>query len=95
MKREESPQELRFVVVNDPTHDFDLTQEAIIGNEIVAVMYRAGWGSAEEWRVSFFLQPEGSQAGTLSWETFQKITQTFAAFREEIRRETETFQSLG
>jgi hypothetical protein len=42
IKREESPQELRFVVVNDPTHDFDLTQEAIIGNEIVAVIYETG-----------------------------------------------------
>ena len=54
MKREEPRQELHFVIVNDGAHDFDLTQEALIGDRMVAVIYRVGWGSAEEWHVSFF-----------------------------------------
>jgi hypothetical protein len=53
MKREESLQALHFVVVNDPTHDFDLTQEAWIGSQMVAVVYRVGWDEALEWHVSF------------------------------------------
>ena len=95
MKREESSQELRFLVVNDPTHDFDLTQEALIGDWLSAAIYRVGWGSAEEWRVSFSPRQQGSQAFELSWETFQKIAQTFAAFREEMRPKTEDSQGSG
>jgi hypothetical protein len=84
MKREEAPQVLHFVVVNDPTHDFDLTQEAWIGDQMVAMIYRVGWDSAEQWHVSFFPELEEGQECELSWEVFQRITQTFTAFREEM-----------
>ena len=81
-KRETSLQELHFIVANDDAHDFDLMQEAWIGNQMVAVIYRVGWGAAMEWRVSFYPRQNGGLE--LPWETYQKITQTFAAFREEM-----------
>ncbi|EFH81234.1 hypothetical protein [Ktedonobacter racemifer] len=82
MKRETSPQELHFIVANDDAHDFDLMQEAWIGNQMVAVIYRVGWEAAMEWRVSFY--PQQKWGLELPWETYQMITQTFAAFREEM-----------
>lgn len=82
MKREMSLQELHFIVANDPAHDFDLMQEAWIGDWMVAVIYRVGWESAEEWHISFF--PQQKENLELPWEIYQKITQTFAAFREEM-----------
>jgi len=96
-EKEEFPQELRFIVTNDSTHDFDLTLEVVVGhNQLLGAIYRVGWGSAEEWHVSFAgRQHIGTKGIELSWETFQKIYQKFAEFREQMATGTENIQDPG
>lgn len=56
-KKEESLQELRFTITSHSTHDFDLSLEVSVGHHLKAAIYRVGWDSAEEWRVSFCAPP--------------------------------------
>lgn len=84
MKREEPGEKLHFAVREDAGHASDLIQEATVGDWLYASIARVGWGSAQQWRVLFHSRHGGSSDFELSWETFQKITQNFAAFREEM-----------
>lgn len=57
---------LSFIVANDSEHDFDLVQEAWLGDWMVAMLYRVGYGANEEWHISFFSEKRGSQECELS-----------------------------
>ncbi len=66
-------EQLRFVVTNDPSLDFDLIQEAWIGNQQVADVRQVNGA----WKVTFF--PQG-QFCELSWKAFTEIYLAFSKF---------------
>jgi hypothetical protein len=71
--------ELRFVVVNDPEHDFDLMQEAQLGDWTVADVRKVDG----RWFITFFPLSQTGEC-EIPWEMFLKISQRFAQFINEM-----------
>ena len=75
-EREMKQEQLRFVVASDRSLDFELIEEAWIGDREVADVRQVDG----EWQVTFF--PNGKFC-ELSWEVFAKIYQEFSKFVTE------------
>lgn len=67
---------LNFVIANDSSLDFDLIEEAWIGEQEVADVRRVN----NKWQITFF--PEGKFC-ELSWQDFTEIYQQFSRFVTE------------
>jgi hypothetical protein len=64
---------VRFVITNDPDHNFDVIQEAWIGDHEVADVRQIDG----KWQISFF-----SESGVceLNWEVYMEIHRAFLKF---------------
>jgi broad specificity phosphatase PhoE len=83
--------ELQFMVVNDPEHDFDLMQEAQLGDWTVADVRKVGG----RWLITFF-PPWQEGRCEIPWETFLKISQRFTGFIHEMEHPPSTnVESMG
>ena len=70
-------EQLRFIVTNDPEHDFDLMLEAYRGHELLADVRLV----EDDWAVRFFMEESLYE---LSWEAFARMHKTFSQFIAEM-----------
>lgn len=70
-------EQLRFIVANDPEHDFDLMLEAYRGNELIADVHKVEMN----WEVRFFVE---NMLREISWENFTRVYKTFSQFIAEM-----------
>jgi len=78
-------EQIRFIVTNDPEHDFDLMLEAYEGNELIADVRNVDDG----WAVRLFIE---NPLYEISWENFVRIQKTFSQFVAEMTTPSESRQ---